>query len=593
MATVADRYTDKTFSQLESRISKMYREAQRDLKNKLADFTRHHKAKDAEMRKKLRSGEITQAQYQQWMTGQVFVGKQWEQKIEQVNSSIKNVMQEASNLTHGKSMDVFAENANYTAYQLEKDLKANINFGLYDTSTVSRLVGKDPEILPRRVVNGRKLDAWETKKISNAISQGIIQGEGIDQIASRIARDTCIAADHSSVMYARTAMTAAQNAGRMERLHEAEEMGIRVQKKWMAILDNRTRDSHADLDGEVVDVDETFSNGLMYPGDPSTNDFAEICNCRCTMVYVYPDFKQSFERSAFLGYDENGHKQYETIKDMTYREWQQSKQPVEPVVAQSPAHKVVDGKDITETWQRRTDKFEFEIDDVIEAQEFNGLPSQVSDDDFNKAVEESGIIMKRGYRAPDEETLEFYHQQLVGGKWYVDCSNGGAAFGQGMYAVGSYGNELTPHMQSTVEGYGQMGKIETFTMKSPSIINSKDIGGERWRAIYEVRRSAVDISLTENQETLFKLMSNCPMSDQERSAAFALFGNAEDAKTVSELTTRVVNIERVKNKTDMILSMDDGVFSAMRGYDAIQVDIDGEGGKYFVVLNRTKCIFKR
>lgn len=323
-----DRYTDKTFSQLESRISRMYKEAQKDLRKKLEDFTRHHKAKDAEMQRKLKAGEITQAQYQQWITGQVFVGNQWKQKIEQVNNSIKGVMQNASNLTHGKSMDVFAENANYTAYQLEKDLGASINFGLYDTATVSRLVGKDPEILPRRVVNGKKLDAWETKKISNAISQGIIQGEGISQIANRIARDTCIAADKSSVMYARTAMTCAQNAGMMERLHEAEEMGIKVKKRWMAVLDDRTRDSHRDLDGETVDVDEKFSNGLMHPGDPSTNDFAEICNCRCTMVYVYPEFKQSFERSASLGYDEEGHKQYETVKDMTYREWEASKKNV-------------------------------------------------------------------------------------------------------------------------------------------------------------------------------------------------------------------------------------------------------------------------
>ena len=339
----------------------MYKEAQKDLRKKLEDFTRHHKAKDAEMQRKLKAGEITQAQYQQWITGQVFVGNQWKQKIEQVNNSIKGVMQNASHLTHGKSMDVFAENANYTAYQLEKDLGANVNFGLYDTSTVSRLVGKDPEILPRRVVNGKKLEAWETKKISNAISQGIIQGEGIDQIANRIARDTCIAADHSSVMYARTAMTAAQNSGRIERLHEAEEMGIRAQKRWMATLDDRTRDSHRDMDGETVDMDEKFSNGLMYPGDPATNDFAEICNCRCTMVYVYPEFTQSFERSASLGYGEEGHHQYETVKDMTYREWEKSKRG-KTITVENLGPEIVQGTGIEELRsiaERSIDKYDF------------------------------------------------------------------------------------------------------------------------------------------------------------------------------------------------------------------------------------------
>lgn len=320
----ADKYTDKTLSQLESQISRMYKEAQKDLRKKLEDFIRHHKTKDVEMQGKLKAGEITQAQYQQWITGQVFVGYQWKQKIEQVNNSIKGVMQNASNLTHGKSMDVFAENANYIAYQLEKDLGARINFGLYDANTVSRLIRDEPELLPRKVVNGKKLEAWNQKVIANSISQGIIQGESIDEISKRIARDTCISAGRSSTLYARTAVTGAQNAGRMERLHEAKDMGINVKKRWMAILDNRTRDSHADLDGETVDVDEEFSNGLMYPGDPS-GDPSEVYNCRCAMVYVYPEYEQHFERSAFLGYDEEGHKQYETVGDMTYREWQKSK----------------------------------------------------------------------------------------------------------------------------------------------------------------------------------------------------------------------------------------------------------------------------
>lgn len=548
-----DRYTDKTFSQLESHISRMYKEVQKDLRKKLEDFTRHHKAKDAEMQRKLKAGEITQAQYQQWITGQVFVGNQWKQKIEQVNNSIKGVMQNASHLTHGKSMDVFAENANYTAYQLEKDLGANVNFGLYDTSTVSRLVGKDPEILPRRVVNGKKLEAWETKKISNAISQGIIQGEGIDQIANRIARDTCIAADHSSVMYARTAMTAAQNSGRIERLHEAEEMGIRVQKRWMATLDDRTRDSHRDMDGETVDMDEKFSNGLMYPGDPAANDFAEICNCRCTMVYVYPEFTQSFERSASLGYDEEGHHQYETVKDMTYREWQKSKQLVEPIVAHSPVHTIVEGKDQFGVWQRRSDQFDFEIEDVIDAQGFDGLPRVVSAEEFDTAVQESGFIAQRTYSAPDQETLNAYRNQLYSGKWYVDCSEGGSAYGKGMYAVYNNGTTITEYMTREINGYRarrgvDYNYIETFTLAP----NAKTITPDEITNLRNERQK--------------KLMKEFEERGGWKSKEAIKWASSHD-----------------------ISGLDDGAVAAMFGYDAILTHgIDD----YAIILNRTKVIFR-
>lgn len=325
----ADKYTDKTFSQLESQISRMYREAQKDISQKLSDFTKRHRAKDRDMKQKLKKGEITQEQYNSWLTGQVFVGNQWKQKKEQITESIKHVMQEASNVSRGKAIDVFAENANYTAFEIEKDLGAQTNFGLYDANTVSRLIRDEPELLPRKVVKGKKLEAWNQKVIANSVSQGIIQGESIDEISKRIARDTCISAGRSSTLYARTAVTGAQNAGRMERLHEATDMGINVKKRWMATLDNRTRDSHAELDGETVDVDEKFSNGLMYPGDQS-GDPSEVYNCRCTMVYVYPEYEQHFERTAY--YEEGDpqydprHRNYETVQDMTYQQWTEYKQ---------------------------------------------------------------------------------------------------------------------------------------------------------------------------------------------------------------------------------------------------------------------------
>ncbi len=50
-----------------------------------------------------------------------------------------------------------------------------------------------------------------------------------------------------------------------------------------ATLDARTRDSHAKVDGELTAVDEKFSNGLMFPGDPH-GAAAEVCNCRCALL---------------------------------------------------------------------------------------------------------------------------------------------------------------------------------------------------------------------------------------------------------------------------------------------------------------------
>lgn len=82
-------------------------------------------------------------------------------------------------------------------------------------------------------------------------------------------------------------------------------MGIEILKEWVATLDERTRDSHRDLDGERVPQDKPFSNGLMYPADRN-GEAGEVFNCRCTMVAVLPQYTGAKTR-------------------ITYREWETRK----------------------------------------------------------------------------------------------------------------------------------------------------------------------------------------------------------------------------------------------------------------------------
>ena len=61
--------------------------------------------------------------------------------------------------------------------------------------------------------------------------------------------------------------------------------GVVTARRWLATTDSRTRDSHAAMDGErVEDSTRAYSNGLMFPGDPS-GDPAETINCRCVELY--------------------------------------------------------------------------------------------------------------------------------------------------------------------------------------------------------------------------------------------------------------------------------------------------------------------
>lgn len=121
------------------------------------------------------------------------------------------------------------------------------------------------------------------------------------------------------------------------------------------------------------------------------------------------------------------------------------------------AHHIAQGKDISKAWERRPDKFDFEIEDVINAQGFDGLPRVVSRAEFDKAVKAAnggkGFIAQRTYSAPDQETLDAYRDQLYHGKWYVDCSTGGAQYGQGMYCAADYAGKLSEGIKEEMAHY--------------------------------------------------------------------------------------------------------------------------------------------
>ena len=277
---------------LERRIGEVYAEAQKDIQKKLDGYIEKFRAKDAQMKKDLADETITQKDYDEWLKGEIFQGKAWRARLKQVTDTLADAKEESLRLVRGKQLNEFADGMNHEQFVLAQNTGMATNFGIYDADTVGKLIREQPDLLPLKKLNRGKDERWNQKKVTGSVLQGIIQGESIDDIAKRIARDTAQQNSDAMIRYARTATTGAQNSGRMETMHMAQEMGIKVRKRWLATLDSRTRDSHQSLDGQEVDVDEPFESDfgdIMFPGDPSA-DPADVYNCRCTMVYVYPGY---------------------------------------------------------------------------------------------------------------------------------------------------------------------------------------------------------------------------------------------------------------------------------------------------------------
>lgn len=312
MADYIEKYAEKQSKIYEKQIKEVYGQAAREVKQKMDAFLAGQKAIGARMLEQVKRGEITQADYKKWLSGQVFIGDRWKAKLAEVTSVYMNADKKAREMLGSTTKDVFTESANRTAYEMDKELRGAVSFDLYDKKTVNRLIKDNPKMLPEWKINEKKDYVWNEKRVQNAITQGIIQGESVYDIGKRLTTE--LATDNAAKMdmFARTAVTGAQNAGRVERMKETEEAGIKVKKKWLAAHDNRTRDTHADLDGQEVDADQKFKTmdgrEIDYPGDP-TADPDLVYNCRCTLIYVYPKYEPKEETHHFESYKEWKEKQ--------------------------------------------------------------------------------------------------------------------------------------------------------------------------------------------------------------------------------------------------------------------------------------------
>ena len=96
----------------------------------------------------------------------------------------------------------------------------------------------------------------------------------------------------SRVQAARIARTETHNAASFAshtyNKKTADELDIKMMKKWVAVADERTRTAHVEANGQTVPMDEDFTIGgakMEYAGDPK-GGAKNVVNCRCVIVYV-------------------------------------------------------------------------------------------------------------------------------------------------------------------------------------------------------------------------------------------------------------------------------------------------------------------
>ena len=334
--------TEQVLADLEKRINKEYAQAEQEVQEKLDDYLRRFKVKDEIKRQAWQDGKITKQEYEQWRYGQICIGERWQEMKDTLAEDYTNAAEIAKSITDGYMPDVYAINHNYGTYQVEQGAMVDTSYTLYNRQSVQRLFNDDNKlyhdygIKVGQQINAGKQMAWDKKQIQSVMTQALLQGESIGNIATRLSKTVGDSDRKACIRNARTMTTGVENAGRVDSYKRAQNMGIELMQEWLATLDSRTRHEHRQLDGQRVKVGEPFKiDGyeLDFPADPKGAAHL-VYNCRCTLVPVI----KGFEIDASDLSERNTNK----MQEQTYEEWKNAHNSVsDPITKQDDIAKTM------------------------------------------------------------------------------------------------------------------------------------------------------------------------------------------------------------------------------------------------------------
>lgn len=182
--------------------------------------------------------------------------------------------------------DVYTSGANAIAQKVAASHLVPAGAGVpglpasYSASYVAKATNKMKNMAPAM---------WQNIQAELVI--GTAKGESIDKLADRVQHAGSVSISRAQLT-ARTEVVGASNYGSYD---QAALLGDDegVSKQWEATEDMRTRPDHRHADGQIVPLHSTFTVGgysMLHPGD-FTAPASEVCNCRCTIIYVFDDSK--------------------------------------------------------------------------------------------------------------------------------------------------------------------------------------------------------------------------------------------------------------------------------------------------------------
>ncbi|MDY7044421.1 phage minor head protein [Virgibacillus sp. M23] len=171
-----------------------------------------------------------------------------------------------------------------TWYAMEGAKNIELDMSMLPEKYIKQLVHRPVkgQVFSKRLYKHRNKLA---KQVNAALLDAAVRGKGY-AVAAKNVSELTEASYKRAFRIARTEGGRVQSTAKQKSYKEAAKKGVKLKKKWLSTLDGNARDTHQDLDGQTVEVNEQFttSEGNSADGPRLFGVAEEDINCRCTTI---------------------------------------------------------------------------------------------------------------------------------------------------------------------------------------------------------------------------------------------------------------------------------------------------------------------
>ena len=209
--------------------------------------------------------------------------------------------------------DAYQDSYYQHGFMLSRDVGINLSFGLVDRATISALYN-EPNLSGLSLKETLSRTRYNLLiKERQSLVQGFLKGDSYQTMARDI-RDVFNKSFKDALRIVRTEGGRASSEGQLKSYDDAEDMGIEMDRIWLATLDSKTRDSHPALDGQKADKEGYFHyRGEKTKAPRLWGIASEDIDCRCSTIAKPRDVEYKVRRSNIGNKD--------IIEYETYVEW--------------------------------------------------------------------------------------------------------------------------------------------------------------------------------------------------------------------------------------------------------------------------------